>query len=513
MSFQREIFAITGLPPEVLAVAMAKYSRSPEPIKETIDELTEEKSAEFHEKWVLGFGDASVADMAVIPMALENVSILASKMVEDNRLASYQEKSTRYQTFNIERFFVPEEVKADAVLEKVYMEGIHELMNGYKEIVDGMVAFYTKQYPKPPEMKEKAYQNKCRARSLDVARYLLPAATLTNFGMIMSARAMRHCVSKLLAHPLKEMNDIGKEIEYAATHPAYNPQARKVEPLLEELLGSTTNPHLVQKLREQLSLQVKGAPTLVKYTDPKDYLVKKNETMKKWADRLLVENPTPDTRHPQPRVEYSTEQIAPEDELISTLLYSQSTLSFRSILQTVRALPLETKQEIVDSIQNKRDAHDGVSREFEVGQGLIFDTLFDYGAFRDLQRHRLCTQINQDLSVAHGYETPRDVEEAGLLPRFQTLMTGNKERVEELEKSLGKTSQYLIALGWRKRTLFKMNLRELYHMIELRTKAGGHFSYRDLCYDMYEQVKNVHPLLVRDLRAVKPNFPQEFFER
>ncbi len=521
---KREIFAITGLPPEVLAVAMAKYSRSPESIKDTIDELTEEKSAEFHEKWVLGFGDASVADMAVIPMALENVSILASKVVEDNRLASYQEKSTRYQPFNIERFFVPENVKADAALEKIYMEGIHELMDGYKEIVDGMVVFYAKQYPKPTEMKEKAYQNKCRARSLDVARYLLPTATLTNFGMIMSARAMRHCVSKLLAHPLKEMNDIGKEIEHAATHPAYNPQARKVEHLLEELLGSTTNPHLVQKLREQLSLQVKGAPTLVKYTDPKDYLVKKNETMKKWGERLLANQESATAwggaphaavgiKNQDPRVEYITEQIAPEDELISTLLYAQSTLPFRTIVQTVRALPLETKQEVVDSIQNKRDAHDGVAREFEVGQGLMFDTLFDYGAFRDLQRHRLCTQINQDLSVRHGYETPRDVEEAGLLPRYQTLMAGNKQRVEELEKHLGKTSQYLMALAWKKRTLFKMNLRELYHMVELRTKAGGHFSYRDLCYDMYEQVKNAHPLLVRDLRAVKPNFPQEFFER
>jgi len=521
--FEREIFAITGLPPEVLAVAMAKYSRSPEPIKETIDDLTEEKSAEFHEKWVLGFGDASVADMAVIPMALENVSILASKVVEDNRLASYQEKSTRYQPFNIERFFVPENVKTDAAFEKVYMEGIHELMDGYKEIVDGMVKFYTKQYPKPAEMKEKAYQNKCRARSLDVARYLLPAATLTNFGMIMSARAMRHCVSKLLASPLKEMNDIGKEIEYAATHPAYNPQARKVEPLLEELLGSTTNPHLVQKLREQLSLQVKGAPTLVKHTEAKEYLMHKNETMKKWVERLLSRNSEPsfakasedrqETVNNQQRVDYISEQMAPEDELVATLLYAQSTLPFLTIVQTVRALPLETKQEIVDSIQNKRDAHDGVAREFEVGQGLIFDTLFDYGAFRDLQRHRLCTQINQDLSVHHGYETPRDVEEAGLLPRYQALMAHNKERVEELEKHFGKTSQYLIALGWKKRTLFKMNLRELYHMVELRTKSGGHFSYRDLCYDMYEQVKNAHPLLVRDLRAVKPNFPSEFFER
>src|SRR3989344_8445748 len=107
MNTQREIFGIMGLPPEVLAVAMAKYSRSKESIKVTIDDLTEEKSAKFHEKWVLGYGDASVADMALIAIALENVSILASKAIQDNRLASYQEKSTRYVDFDSSRYYRP----------------------------------------------------------------------------------------------------------------------------------------------------------------------------------------------------------------------------------------------------------------------------------------------------------------------------------------------------------------------------------------------------------------------
>lgn len=512
MSSQRQIFSIAGLPPEVLAVAMAKYSRSVHSITETIDELTEEKSAEFHEKWVLGYGDASVADMAVIPMALENISILASKYIEDNRMASYQEKSTRYVPFNIDRFYIPEELEDPQDL-ALYQEGVQDLMDGYLSLTDQMMAYYTRVYPKPADMKEKPYANKCRARALDIARYLLPTATMTNFGMIMSARELRHCISKLLAHPLKEMQQIGNEIQAAATTAAYNPQLKKIEPILERLLGATSEPHLVQELRQQLSLQVKGAPTLVKHTEPKEYLVEKKKTMKQWAERLLSGVKEQWPGNVTPRVDYLKEPIAPEDELIATLLYAESKLAFRTILETVRALPLETKQDILDSIQNKRGSHDWVSREFEVGQGFLFDTLFDYGAFRDLQRHRLTTQINQEISTIHGYEIPQDIEEAGLLEQYKELMERNRSRVETLQNHIGQASQYLIPLGFKKRTLFKMNLRELYHMVELRTKSGGHFSYRELCYDMYAQVKASHPLLVRDLRAIKMDFPKEFFER
>ena len=513
MSNQREIFSIAGLPPEVLAVAMAKYSRSHASIKETIEELTEEKSAQFHEKWVLGYGDASVADMAVIPLALENVSILASKVVEDNRLAAYQEKSTRYIPFDPTRYHTPEEIAANPRALTIFTEGIQELMNAYEQVMRRMTEYYGQSYPKPTEMKDKAYANKCRARALDVARYLLPTATLTNFGMIINARSLRHAISKLLGHPLKEMNDIGREIEEAATHPAYNPQLKKLAPLLENLLGSTSEPHRIHELKRQLMLQVKGAPTLVKYTQPKEYLMKKREVMKKWVAQLLSGISNRESKIEEPRVDYITEAISPEDELVSTLLYAESTLPFRTILGAVRELPERTKERIIGDVQQHRAPHDWPSREFEAGQGMMFDTLFDFGAFRDIQRHRLTTQIHQELSILHGYEDPRDIGEAGVGPLFHSTMKANQERGAQLETMVGRASQYLIAMGWKKRTLFKMNLRELYHIVELRTKSGGHFSYRDLCYEMYEKVKAAHPLLVRDLRAVKIDFPNEFFER
>ncbi len=504
---QREIFSIVGLPPEVLAVAMAKYSRSPRSIKETIDELTEEKSAEFHEKWVLGYGDASVADMAMVAMALENISILASKVIQDNRIASYQEKSTRYVKFDSSSYYRPRNVMESKYGAR-YVATADMLYRTYNVVTDGMIAFYRKQYPKPAELTDKLYEAKLKARSLDVARYLLPAGTLTNFGMIMSARSLRHAISKMKGHPLQEVREIADEVQAAAVNPAYNPQKAKVEPLLEALMEKASDEAVA--LNQVLSLQIKGAPTLVKFTEPKPYFNNVTSVGAQYARELGVGSPRNTN---EPRVEYIAEKIEPEDELVATVLFCGSDVSFRRILERVKTLSDDKKREIITAVQQHRGDHDWVTRHFEVPGSLIFDTLFDYGAFRDLQRHRLTTQINQPLTVNHGYEVPRDLEDAGLLPIHRQAMEEAAGVVRTMAKDFSEESRYLIPLGFRKRTLFKMNLREFHHFVELRSKSGGHFSYRALVYDMYEQVKKAHPLLVEHLRAVKMNFAQDFYKR
>ncbi len=356
MPSPRDIFAIVGLPPEVLAVAMAKYSRCPEGIKETIDELTEEKSSEFHEKWVLGYGDASVSDMAVVALAFENVSILASKVIEDNRIAAYQEKSTRYQPFDPERFYRPKKIM-DSPHATLYEQTARNLFAAYQQIIALMERYYGAAYPKPQpkpgekELSEKLYSAKLRARALDVARYILPTASLTNFGMIASARTLRHAVSKCLASPLEEMQEIGRDIERAATAPAYNPQIKKVEQFCHALRASL---HEEQKetfelILNQIKLQVKGAPTLLKHTEAKQYLIKKQETMRKYVKMLnLGEKATlSQTLFPRergqnngkPRVDFISGPIAPENELLATLLYHESDQGFREILRAVCAMP------------------------------------------------------------------------------------------------------------------------------------------------------------------------------
>lgn len=504
---QRDIFSIVGLPPEVLAVAMAKYSRSSKSIKETIDELTEEKSAEFHEKWVLGYGDASVADMAVVAIAVENVSILASKVLEDNRIASYQEKSTRYVQFDSTSYFRPTAIMASAHADD-FVRTADMLFATYEKVLAGMIEYYRSHYPKPADLADKLYEAKLKARALDVARYLLPAGTLTNFGMIMSARALRHAISKMKGSNLPEVREIGAEVEAAAVNPAYNPHRARIEPILEALAEKA--PDEAVMLTESLKLQVKGAPTLVKHTEPKPYFDGIAAIGRKYADELGVMTSNDAT---QPRADYHAESCSPEDELIATIIYSGSRASFRDIVTKVSALPQEKKHEIIAAVQSARGDHDWVTRHFEVPGGFIVDTLFDYGAYRDLQRHRMLTQINQPLGVDHGFEVPRDLEDAGLLPVFREAMDAAADMVKKLTPAFGDDAMYLIPLGYRKRTLFKMNLRELHHFIELRSKSGGHFSYRALVYDVYEQVKKAHPMLVEHLRAVKMDFPSDFYKR
>mmetsp|Transcript_33295 Transcript_33295/g.54003 ORF Transcript_33295/g.54003 Transcript_33295/m.54003 type:complete len:531 (+) Transcript_33295:164-1756(+) len=508
---KRSIFSIVGLPPEVLAVAMAKYSRSVESIKDTIDDLTEEKSAQFHEKWVLGYGDASVADMAVVAFALENISILASKAVEDNRLASYQEKSTRYVKFDIEKFYRPPAVLASSIGDQ-YEATIQALFAAYEEVSRHTQLFYRNKYPRTADQSEAVYETRIKARALDIARYVLPTATLTNFGMIMSARSLRHAISKLKGSPTEEFRAIGEEIQRASTEPAYNPQTKRLDPLFEELRTLCTEAKgTVDAVQRTIKLQISGAPTLVRRTEPRPYFASKETVMKELAEGVLLDVPIV-TLGIEKRADMYDQVLTPEDELISTLLYAASRHSFRAIATKVRSMTAEAKKEILEKVQALRGQYDWPCREFEVGQGFIFDTLMDYGAFRDLQRHRICTQINQELGPAHGYEIPRDLDGDGL-QLYQRVMTQAAKTYDAIAAQFPGEAAYILPLAYRKRTLFKMNLRELYHIVELRTKPGGHFSYRELVYDMFEQFRKLHPMLAADMRAVKMDFDDDFFKR
>jgi thymidylate synthase ThyX len=506
MQSARDIFAIVGLPPEVLAVAMAKYSRSKESIKTTIDDLTEEKSAEFHEKWVIGYGDASVADMAMIAIALENVSILASKAIEDNRLASYQEKSTRYVDFDATRYYRPTTVMAEHGA--LYEKTIDELFAAYHSLHAKVAEHLRTTFSKPDDVTEKAYEAKIKARSLDAARYILPVATLTNLGLIMSARSMRRAISKLLGNPYPEIQEIGEAIKEAALSAAYNPQVKKVEPFLEKLKASGADGEaLAEEFSKLVSLQIKGAPTLIKHTEPSDYLTKSEQILKQHVQDIFGDA-QPEA---SPRVDYIPPH-SPEDELVTTMLYTASNLPYRQILTKVQSLSAEHKEKIVDSVAELRSQFEQPRRDYELGQ-LTFDVLMDYGAFRDLQRHRLCTQINQALVIDHGYETPPEIEWAGATAEFDSTISNTLEVYNQLKQVVGAEADYLIPLAFKKRTLFKMNLRELYHMVELRSKPGGHMSYRTIVLDMYEAIKKTNPLLVKHLRAVTPNYAEDFFKR
>ena len=430
---------------------------------------------------------------------------MASKAVQDSRLASFQEKSTRYQVFDTSRFFRPDWIGTETG--KVYEGTIMRLMTAYEKIVARMKDYYRGKYPKPPDLEDKLFEAKLKARACDVARYILPAATLTNFGMIMSARELRYLISKLKGSFVAEMRDIGSELEHAAVSPAYNPQAERFGREADK--DGAFSDMQVDEVAKFFSLQIKGAPTLVKHTEPREYLIKKMAALNELYKEFFG-NAQPQIA---PRVDYIEVACIPEQELIATLFYGVSPLPYRQILARVKEMSAADTRRVITSVNASRTPFDQLAREFEVPGSLIFDTFYDYGAFRDIQRHRMMTQIHQLLGIVHGYEVPQDLEDADGLESYKEAMDAALAGYRAVAAEHPEEAAYLVPMAFKKRTLLKMNLREFYHLVELRSKSGGHFSYRDLVYEMYENVKAAHPLLVEDLRAVKMDFDEDFFKR
>lgn len=452
MSNERRIYTLpNNLMPEVKAVTFAKCSRSPEPFDQIAQELTEEKSAEFHEKWVVGFGHSSVAEHAVISLAIENVSILATKVIEDSRLASYTEKSTRYQIFNRERVYRPENVMTSD-LGPIYEETINLLMDTYNEMISVVADLIKKKYPKEEKQTDKLYEMVCKSRVCDNIRYLLPTATLTNLGMTVNARELEHLIKKLFSHPLAEMRDIGAEIKTKATE---------------------------------------TVPTLIRFADKVPYEIETKEKLTDIVKEKLNEGPA------QSRavtiVSYDKDA---EDKLIASLLYPYSNFPYEQIAKKVNAMTKEEKENIIDEALKRRTKFDAPLRELEHIY-YTFDILMDFGAFRDVQRHRMCTQSNQDVTVAHGYDLPPEIVEAGLADKFKTAMEKAVEVYQKIYEKFPKEAQYVVPLAFRKRTLFTWNLRELHHFISLRSGKKGHASYRRIAQECWRELNKIQPLLAK----------------
>src|SRR5713226_221212 len=217
MAGGRDIYLLSPkqLSPETIAVAFAKTSRSPESFRDIAAELSDEKSAQFHEKWVVGYGHASVAEHAVLHIAVENVSRLAIECLESNRLASYTEKSTRYQLWGSDSFYTPEVIAAGS-LAGLYGDSITRLFGAYQRSVEPMRRLMQAKYPRKDGESEARWDGRIRSKYVDCCRFLLPAASLANVGVTANARVLESTIRKLLSQALEEVREIGSEIKAVA---------------------------------------------------------------------------------------------------------------------------------------------------------------------------------------------------------------------------------------------------------------------------------------------------------
>jgi thymidylate synthase ThyX len=498
---QVNVFAVHGVDPEVQAYAMAKYSRSALSMKESLKEISEQKAEQFLNTFYFQYGHRSIADLAHIAIAVEKLSILAAIILVDEQRWDGQERSTRYQNFKKSGYYVPD-FGAVAALRDQYCATVDFLFAEYEGFSQEMLGYYRSHVPKPAEMAEDAYNRTLRARAFDNSRYLLPLAANTSLGQIVNARTLETQIARLLSSPYAEVRHLGELLKDAARKPAFNAQSEAARAMVEEI--KAVDASLGARAEQQLLRPTHVAPTLVKYANHNEYEIQTRRELAQAAATLMGEVPV----RPAPLVDL-VENGPLEVELAATLIYSACHYSYRQVLERVQGLTGARRNEIIDLGLRHRGRHDELLRPFHAGQQFCFDILMDIGGFRDMHRHRRCTQIEQGFTRHHGYDTPPDIVAAGLEARYIRAMQRVNLVQTQIDARLIEAPEphaglYLLPMAFRKRTLFKMDFAEALYIAELRSAPAGHFSYRKVAYAMYEEVARKHPALAHYFRVSDP---------
>ena len=509
---ETDVYAIHGADPEVLAYAMAKYSRSALSMKESLAEISSQRAEQFLNTFYFQYGHRSIADLAHIPFAIERLSLLAAIELVDEQRWDGQERSTRYQDFRRSGWYTPD-LGAQT---PVYTQAVESLFAGYQKLGAEMLEALKRAIPRPEEMKEDSYTRTLKARAFDVARYLLPLATNTSLGQIVNARTLETQVSRLLTSEFAEIRQIAEKLRKAATEPAWNVFHADAKVLCEEI-GSVDG-NCAERATEMLMRPVATAPTLVKYATPNAYQAESRKALAAAAADLMKGQAIA----PAPVVDLLDDSEPLEVELATSLLYPNCHYSYRQLRTNVAALTSAQRDALIELGTRHRGRHDELLRGFSAGQGFRFDILMDIGGFRDMHRHRRCIQLLQDYTDVHGYDEPTcpgqpTLAEAGLEAEYKAAMDASFAAYRTLRDSgapeAAQSAQYLLPLGTRCRSMFKMDFAEALYISELRSGVAGHFSYRRVAWEMYKAVADRHPALAKHFRIEDVNVPVDLLKR
>ena len=469
-SYHRRVYPLDAhdLTEEQIAVAFAMTSRRPEPFDEIAQQVSQEKAADFHERWVLGYGHASVAEHAVLHLAVENISRLACDTLEDNRLASYTEKSSRYQLMPQGYYYVPQELANNPALADLFRETCDRLFQDYLYLVDGCMEYLQQHNPQRKRERDSSYKLRLSREATDSCRAVLPAATLTNVGVTANARVLEHAISKLMSSELAEERALGEEIRV---------QGRSI------------------------------TPTLIKYADQNQYLMGavgvQQELARRYAGELSSTTLSETEDVGSEEVTWCVRLVhwdhQAEEKLAAALLYRRSHLSYQNIWRQVLDIGTNARREIIRQCVEGMGDHDAPVRELELVD-YTFEFLLDYGAYREFKRHRMQSYIPQFLTVDHGYQVPDLMKEAGLESRFHETLGPAEVAYRQVQESSPQVAQYLVTHAHNRRVLSKMNLRECYHLFKLRTSSLAHFSIRQPMIEAMRLAVETHPQLFQYLK-------------
>jgi len=476
---------------------MSRYSRTDKSMRRVfLDEFLQNKNRgeEFYNRVLLEYGDDSVAELGEAQIAIEGISNIAVKKIEDRRIGlSYLEKSSRYVTLNKKtndqyRFY------RDPVLMKskfgdLYLETCNFAFDVYSKNIEPMIKYIREKYPiekyrfkDSNDGIEKSFANlkmesdiksaniiyngSTKAKALDILRGILPASTLTNVGITGNGRAFEYLLTILASSELDEERN------------------------------------LALKMKKELDTTIKA---FVKRADDKygksfqDYLKQIKKTTKKLSKEI---KPKVLSGVRTRLVQYESEKIA-MNNIITSIIYDQSpSTPYNIILQQVEKLDNEKKIKIIKDFTGLRsNRRHKPPRAFE-NVYYTFDLLNNFGMFRDFHRHRALTLERQLLTTDHGYSIPNEIKVLGIEKEYTECMGKTKQAFDKIRVKYSEQGQYLVNFAFNYSYFIKLNLREACHLIELRTVPQGHIDYRQVAQQMFMEIKRVHPNLSKIIKFV-----------
>jgi len=489
-NLDQPVFALVNLPEVVKGALFARYSRSSKSLRRlfldefvgdldvtgdvTVDATAGLERAEaLYERVFFEYGDDSVAQLGGVHLACEQASNVLTKVLERGRLMSYLEQSTRYIGYDARlpsghyRYFRPPEV-LESPLGARYVGDMDRIFDCYAELLPRLTAWVGRRYPRQERDSDFVHRQAVRAKALDALRGLLPAASLSNVGIYGSGQSYEHLLLRMSTHPLPEART------YAAM-----------------MLGELRK--VIPSFLQRLDRAERGGEWAA-------YLAATDRQTAEVVERLFLDpEPEPEPElatggRPEPETALSAVTLLDfdpegEDKVLAAACFPYIDGSEQEALRRVRALSADERREIMEAyVGSRTNRRHRPGRAFE-RTDYRFEVLSDYGAFRDLQRHRMLTAEWQPLSTNLGYEVPELVDEAGETSAFVESMARSAALYEALSAEHPAQASYAVALAYRIRYVLQMNAREAMHLIELRSGPQGHPAYRTIAQQMHRAIE------------------------
>lgn len=430
------------------------------------------KAQNFYDRILDGYGDDSIGELGGAHLAIENISMLAAKAVEDCRIGgSPLEKSTRYIYFDQkvkgEYLFYREPILMTSAYRSLYINVCNRLFDTYAKLIPPLTAFMEAKFPREPEGSKTAYAAALRAKVLDCLRGLLPASTLTNMGFYGNGRFFESLIHKLHCSSLVELQELGKR-SYEELYKVIPSFIRRADP-------AHKSHRALSQFFETMHTELKG-------------LAEASQNDEKTITEPGVK-----------LISYDPEGVF---KVAGALLYPYSDVSLSALVEKAKTLSEEELGRLLDAGCHARENRRQKSPRALEHASFTFEITADFGAYRDLHRHRMLTQERQLLGCKYGYYLPQEVIDSNLSADYESAMDAAKEAYDMIAKELPEEAQYIVPMGFNVRWYFTLNLRSLQWICELRSQAAGHATYRHVAKLLAQAVSEVVPQFERFFKFV-----------